>query len=217
MTPTDRFNPKSTRNELQSRGPGAGKVIRYTYRPFDVRWLYWDPDTKLLDERRADYAPHVFPGNRWLTAAKALRKGGDEPQYAVLTAIGSYHVIERASLFFPEHLTTPRRPNVSQAVEHFLTQRVAGVSELFSHIAAILNAPAYRHENSSAIALDWPRVPLPGDANLLRASAALGSTLATLLDPETPAPGISTGTLRAGLKTWASRQSAAARASTPTT
>jgi hypothetical protein len=49
--------------------------------------------------------------------------------------------------------------------------------------------------------LDWPRIPLPGNANLLRASAALGVTLATLLDPETPAPGVSTGTLRAGLKT----------------
>ena len=73
--------------------------------------------------------------------------------------------------------------------------------DLFSHIVAILNAPAYRGENFSAIALDWPRVPLPGDADTLRASAALGATLATLLDPETPAPGVSTGTLRAGLKT----------------
>jgi hypothetical protein len=154
-----------------------------------------------LDEKRADYGPHVFPGNRWLTAAKALRKGADEPQYAVLTAIGSYHVIERASLFFPEHLKAPLRPNVSQAIEHFLTERDVGVSQLFSHIAAILNAPAYRHENSSAISLDWPRVPLSSDAMVLRASGALGATLATLLDPETPAPGVSTGTLRAGLKT----------------
>ena len=48
--------------------------------------------------------------------------------------------------------------------------------------------------------MDWPRVPLPGDASTLRASAALGATLATLLDLETPAPGVSAGTLRAGLK-----------------
>jgi hypothetical protein len=201
MTPTDRFEPKPVRKELRSRGRGKGKIIRYAYRPFDVRWLYWDPDTKLLDEKRADYEPHVFAGNRWLTAAKALRKGADEPQYAVLTAIGSYHVIERASLFFPEYLLAPQRPNISQPVESFLKSRDAGVRELFSHIAAILNAPAYRRENASAIALDWPRVPLPGDAATLRASAALGATLATLLDPETPAPGVSTGSLRAGLKT----------------
>jgi Type ISP C-terminal specificity domain/N-6 DNA Methylase len=200
MTSTDRFEPKSARKQLRSRGRDQGKIMRYAYRPFDVRWLYWDRDTKLLDEKRGDYEPHVFPGNRWLTAAKALRKGAEESQYAVLTAIGSYHVIERASLFFPEHLKAPPRPNVSQAVENFLTKREVGVRELFSHIAAILNAPAYRRENASAISLDWPRVPLPGDAKNLRASAALGGTLATLLDPETPAPGITIGTLRAGLK-----------------
>jgi hypothetical protein len=47
--------------------------------------------------------------------------------------------------------------------------------------------------------IEEPRVPLSGDAKTLRASAALGATLATLLDPEMSAPGISAGTLRAGL------------------
>ena len=201
MTPTDRFDPTKTRKILSSRGLGPGKVIRYAYRPFDVRWLYWEPDTKLLDERRADYEPHVFKGNRWLTAAQAVRKGADEPQYAVLTAIGSYHVIERASLFFPEFLNNPRRPNLSDKLNNFLSTLSLDVSALFSHAVAILNDPEYRRENTSALARDWPRVPLPGDIDTLSASAALGSTLATLLDPETPAPGVSTGTLRSGLKT----------------
>ena len=203
MTLTDRFNPASVRKELASRGRCAGKIIRYSYRPFDVRWLYWEPDTKLLDEKRAEYEPHVFPGNRWLTAAQALRKGADQPQYAVLTAIGSYHVIERASLFFPEYLNSPRQPNTSQAIQEFLASRNVTVRELFSHVAALLNAPAYRLENASAIALDWPRVQLPGNSGTLQASAALGATLATLLDPETPAPGVSSGTLRTGLKSLA--------------
>jgi hypothetical protein len=203
MTPTDRFDPLSTRKQLVSRGRGPGKIMRYSYRPFDVRWLYWDPDTKLLDEKRAEYEPHIFSGNRWLTAAQAVRKGADEPQYAVLTAIGSYHVIERASLFFPEYLNRPRQPNTSQAIQEFLAPRNATVRELFSHIAALLNAPAYRLENASAIALDWPRVPLPRAADTLQTSAALGATLSTLLDSETPAPGVSTGTLRVGLRSLA--------------
>jgi Type ISP C-terminal specificity domain/N-6 DNA Methylase len=203
MTSTDRFEPKEVRKELRSRGRSRGKIIRYVYRPFDVRWLYWDPDTKLLDEKRSEYEPHVFPGNRWLTAARALRKEASEPQYAVLTAIGSYHVIERASLFFPEHLNSPKRPNVSPAVEAFLKARDWGVRDLFSHVAAILNAPAYRAENASAIALDWPRIPLPGDSKVMQFSSALGATLANLLDPEIPVPGVSTSTLRPGLKTLA--------------
>ena len=37
--------------------------MRFAYRPFDNRWLYWEKDAKLLDEKRADYRPHVFEGN----------------------------------------------------------------------------------------------------------------------------------------------------------
>ncbi|MGH6869158.1 MAG: type ISP restriction/modification enzyme, partial [Methylocella sp.] len=60
---------------------------------------------------------------------------------------------------------------------------------------------SYRIENAGALRMDWPRVPLPADAATLRASADLGATLAILLNPETPAPGISTGALRPGLRT----------------
>lgn len=211
MSPSEGYNPSLTRKGLISRGRGLGKIIRYTYRPFDVRWLYWEPDTKLLDRNRTEYEPHVFAGNRWVTAAKALRKGTADPQYAVLTAIGSYHVIERASLFFPESLDDARgagntvrpRANIAQPVADFLDSIGCSAPDLFSHIVATLNAPLYRFENSEAFTLDWPRVPLSAVAATLKASAELGATLAKLLDPETPAPGVSTGKLRAGLATLA--------------
>ena len=52
--------------------------------------------------------------------------------------------------------------------------------------------------------MEWPRIPLPGwpdgdapgAADELRASAARGRELAALLDPETPVPGVTAGTLR---------------------
>ena len=56
--------------------------------------------------------------------------------------------------------------------------------------------------------MEWPRIPLPGwpggdsdtdvgvAADELRASAARGRELAALLDPETPVPGVTSGTLR---------------------
>ena len=48
---------------LAKRGFLHKNVVRYCYRPFDVRWLYWEPETKLLDEKRSEYFPHVFEGN----------------------------------------------------------------------------------------------------------------------------------------------------------
>ena len=69
MKSTARFNARTVRDTLLKRGgPVEGGFIRYAYRPFDTRWLYWDPDTKLLDEKRAEYKPHVFEGNLWLVS-----------------------------------------------------------------------------------------------------------------------------------------------------
>ena len=34
------------------------------YRPFDTRWLYWEPETKLLDEKRSEYFSACRNGKR---------------------------------------------------------------------------------------------------------------------------------------------------------
>lgn len=47
--------------------------------------------------------------------------------------------------------------------------------------------------------MDWLRVPLPGHADELKASAKLGSYVAALLDAERDVPGVSSGTLLDGL------------------
>ena len=64
MKTTARFDARVVRDVLLARGgPGEGGFVRFAYRPFDNRWLYWEADTKLLDEKRADYKSHVFEGN----------------------------------------------------------------------------------------------------------------------------------------------------------
>ena len=82
------------------------------------------------------------------------------------------------------------------------------VEDLFHHALAVLHDPAYREANAWALRMEWPRIPLPGwpsgdsdtdvgdAADKLRASAAWGRELAALLDPETPVPGVTAGTLR---------------------
>ncbi len=73
MKDTARCNARAARDILLARGgPSETGFVRFTYRPFDNRWLYWEADTKLLDEKRADYRPHVFEGNLWLSAAQHL-------------------------------------------------------------------------------------------------------------------------------------------------
>ena len=228
MKATARFEARAVREALLKRGgPVDAGFIRFVYRPFDNRWLYWEEETKLLDEKRADYKPHVFAGNIWLSAAQSLRKGAEEPQACFLKHMGSLHLIERTAIQVPawlrdeglgsEENSTKRRPNLSASAQRYLKHINASAEDLFYHVLAVLHDPAYRKTNADALRMDWPRIPLPGwplpgsagilpasdVAEALAQSAARGRELAALLDPDTPVPGVTTGTLRPDIATIA--------------
>ena len=93
MDKTARFNPTATRDWLRERGFLRKNLVRYCYRPFDVRWIYWEPETKLLDEKRTDYFLQVFEGNVWLSAGQRNRKDDFyQPQFTVRLA--DHHLVE---------------------------------------------------------------------------------------------------------------------------
>lgn len=226
-------------------------IVRFAYRPFDNRWLYWERDTKLLDEKRSDYKPHVSDGNLWLSAAQHLRKGAGEPQNCFTQNMAALHLIERGANMFPCWLHDDgmravdempnRRANLSAAAEKYIAAAGISAEDLFHHALAVLHDPAYREANAGALRMEWPRIPLPGwpapdgakappapdsaddpvrteaspapeaakvptmseAAKILAQSAARGREIARLLDPETPVPGITQGTLRPEIATIA--------------
>ena len=210
-----RFDPRSVRRTLLARGgPDETGFIRHSYRPFDDRWLYWEGDTKLLNEKRPEYRPHAFAGNLWLSAAPHLRKGEREPQACVTRHMASLHLIERGANMFPAWLrddgilTGPdsdRRPNLSPAADEYLKRLGLGVEDLFYHVVGVVHDPRYREANAGALSMEWPRVPLPAwpdgqaedAAKKLVESAAAGRALAALLDCEEGVPGVTEGVLRA--------------------
>ena len=222
MKAAARFDARSVRDTLLTRGgPSEASFVRYAYRPFDTRWLYWDADTKLLDEKRSDYKPHVFDGNVWLSAVPRLRRDSTEPQSAVAYHIASLHLNEWGASMFPTWLRDDglgvegdgiqRRPNLSGAAQHYLERIGANVEDLFHHVLAVLHDPAYREANAGALRMEWPRIPIPGwpdgdevgAADELARSAARGRELAALLDSDTPVPGVTSRALRPEIATIA--------------
>ena len=211
METTARFHARVVRETLLARGgPEETGFIRHAYRPFDNRWLYWEADTKLLDEKRADYRPHVFEGNIWLVAQK---KSSQEwfPGPAI-SHIAGKKLLDFAATCFPIWLRdlglgddgAGRRTNLSGTARRYLERLGASVEDLFHHVLATLHDPAYRAENAGALRMEWPRIPLLGwpdgeaeDARAaLSASAARGRALAQLLDSDTPVRGVTEGPLR---------------------
>ena len=212
-----RYNPIAVRDALLARGgPTESGFIPYAYRPFDTRWLYWEADTKLLNEKRPDYRPHVFDGNVWLSAVPHLRKDVTEPQACVTQQMACLHLIERGANMFPAYLRDEglgiegdgiqRRPNLSAAAQHYLESIGMNVEDLFHHVLAVLHDPAYRKANAGALRMEWPRIPVPGwpdesgdevgVAEELEKSAARGRKLAALLDSDTDVAGVTTGSPR---------------------
>ena len=222
MKATALFNARKVHDALLKRGgPLDAGFIRFAYRPFDIRWLYWEEDSGLLDRPRADYRPHVFEGNVWLSAAQHLRKGAEEPQACFAKYMGSLHLIERGTNMFPAWLRADglgtdetraqRSPNLSAAARHYLERLGADAEDLFYHVLAVLHDPAYREANAGALRMEWPRIPLPnwpdGDADAaaksLAASAARGRELACLFDPEAVVLGVTQGPLHQEIATIA--------------
>ena len=211
---------------LARSGPADTGFVRHAYRPFDSRWLYWEVGSGLLGRPVPDYRPHVFEGNRCLVTQQKPRRDWSPPQVIShlgcldlmdrgATCIPTYL---RDDGLGAGGDSLQRRPNLSAAAQRYLHRLGAGVEDLFHHVLATLHDPAYRETNAGALRMEWPRIPLPGwptpgsagipgsgpgqalpaadAADALAQSAARGRQLAALLDPDTPVPGVTTGTLR---------------------
>ncbi|MEQ8965332.1 MAG: type ISP restriction/modification enzyme [Azospirillaceae bacterium] len=203
MQSTARFDARKTRSVLKKTDLGDHNIKAICYRPLDRRWLIWEPNTKLLDEKRADYVMEIeVTGSYYFSAANRLRKDFDPPLISNIPV--SRHVIERGANMFGAYVRSSlhsSRTRIDRFRSHNLSENAVAyfddiglpVSEApFWHAIAIQHSTAYAEENADALRLDWPRIPLPASAERLAASAALGRRVAALLDPETPADGVET-------------------------
>jgi hypothetical protein len=211
MQGSRRYRPEATRDLLLKRGPTKGKIVRYAYRPFDTRWVYWEPQTKLLDEKRSEYFAHVFEGNLCIAGAQHHRHSYDPPSST--RVLGCRHLYERGANLFPVYLknilpsdnrssraSKATQPNLSETSANYISNLGATPEDLFLHCLATLFSPAYVSQNSFSLRQDWPRIPLPKTKKALLASGQLGQRIAAILDTEKPVDGITVGKIDPRLK-----------------
>lgn len=209
---TPRFQAEEVREALRKRGFLPRNIVKYCYRPFDIRWLYWEPQMELLDRKRDHYWPVVsIYGNQALAAQQKPRREWSPPQS--IRHIGCLDLMDRGASCFPmlvQHgcdgsFFSVREgcepaPNLSGAASQYLSRINMPAQELFYHIHSILHSPEYHSSNIGALRQDWPRIPLPASGRMLEKSAELGKILVALLDPETQVGGVSAGEIRPELR-----------------
>ena len=214
MRSTARYDARKVRDSLLARGgPTESGFLRFAYRPFDNRWLYYERDGALLDRPRPDYQPHVFDGNLWLSCVPRLRRHASESQTTITSHMASLHVNEWGASMYPAWIlddplgslggTTDRHPNLSPAAAKYLSALGSNVDDLLHHVLATLHDPEYRTANVGALLVEWPRIPIPGwpegrpkdSVETFLASANKGREIARLLNPDSPVSGVTAGRL----------------------
>ncbi len=176
------------------------RVVPYLLFPLDTRWIYYESEGKLLNERRPEFWENRT-GNEFLVAVPQPRRISETRPLLAKTLV-DLHLHDRGSVCFPQKVrpgelfaSSPPRANLSpEAWEVFshawglqgdLTGREACelVSMLFRAAVAVMHAPQYQADHRDGLAQDWAQLPVPKSRELFQRLSALGGSVACLLDP----------------------------------
>lgn len=204
-----RFKARIARLRLLREEQYSDDALRQVaLHPFDSRWAYHTTVRPIWNEPRPELAARAFSGNAFMVARLRSRRRFDGLPIFWSTVLPGDHLLDPNTHPIPV-LSSVSTANLSPASRAWLTH--IGIPDPDSdraiaalpwhHALAIGYSPAWLTENADGIRQDWPRVPLPNTADLLRASAALGARIAALLDPEDPVPGVTAGTPHPAIRT----------------
>jgi predicted helicase len=100
-TSTARYDAREVRSALLRLGIESGHFMRYAYRPFDDRAVYWHPQTKLLDEKRDELFRFVQAGNPLLTCRQKGERTDEGSPFYVTKLLPDYHLTRPGCTCFP--------------------------------------------------------------------------------------------------------------------
>lgn len=192
--------------------------------PLDARWLYYETEAKLLNERRPDLWENR-QSNEFLIAVPEPRRPSEaRPLFA--TTLFDLHLHDRGSVGFPaevrpEHdlftVSSGAAPvaNLAEAVWRAFSKvwnlhgdRTSATAkrlsrQLFRVCLAVCHSPQYETDHQDSLAQDWAHVPIPMTKALFEELAQLGDRLAVLLNPVVDASKVISATLGKDVKNLA--------------
>lgn len=217
------YSPQNIRfKALSTESFQLSQLVRLAVRPFDSRWTYWSSVGSLWNRSRPSLWKQYWAGNKFFVSRRISGSSSISSPMYFTAALTDGQVISVNPAAIPIFLRAAdastqagffdgEKANLSPLSRTYLaalalpnpdTDR-ATAELVWMHALAIGYSPAYLSDNADGIRENWPRIPLPATRGALLASAALGCEVAALLDTETPVPGVTSGTIRAELKTIA--------------
>ena len=209
--PRARYEPHEMRAHLRANSSfSEAAIVPYIVFPLDARYLYYETEGKLLNERRPELWRNLSD-NEFLVAVPEPRRVS-ESRPLLATSLFDLHLPDRGSVGFPAEVRpaeTARstlfeidggygavtRANLAENFWRLVSQAwglgsgTAGeeargfVRRLFRVCLAVCHAPQYEEEHRESLAQDWAHVPVPRDAAVFDLLAEAGGLVAALLNP----------------------------------
>ncbi|MEA5617157.1 type ISP restriction/modification enzyme [Cronbergia sp. UHCC 0137] len=179
-------------NEIQS------KLLLYAYRPFDNRWVYYNPNIIERGDSRKELMGHLLKGNNM--ALLSCRQQVEPGFYHIFCSeiltercIVSLKSRELTYVFplytYPNtendqtNLFLEKIPNLSSKFLEVIRTKLGKKptpEEIFYYAYAIFHSPTYRSRYAEFLKIDFPRLPLTSNQNLFNSLAIKGEELVNL-------------------------------------
>lgn len=184
------------------------RIVPYLLFPLDPRFVYYETEAKLLNERRPELWDNLTENVFLVTVPEPRRVSESRP--LVATSLFDLHLHDRGSVGFPLHVRrtngprdlfsddsddTGPRANLRPALWPLFKRawKLRGdldgpdahqfVGQLFHVALALGHSPAFEGDHRNALSQDWLHLPIPKRRSLFAGIAELGATLGILLDP----------------------------------
>ncbi len=210
MKSSGEFDAEKTRSLLTDKATfSLASVVRYPFKPFDVRIAYLDPAIQPLFSRPSPelLALRTIPDNMWLITRDTADKRSEGAPFFFSRLVCDYDSVSGHARHFPillsptlfteGKITANLSPNARQYLDSLGITNPDSATETASlvwmHTLSVGFSPVYLEENADGISQDWPRIPLPNTKDALDRSAELGKQVAALLDTEHSVPGVTSG------------------------
>jgi hypothetical protein len=221
--------PKTREKLLDESAFDVNLVVRYCFRPFDNRWLYWEPHAKLLNEARREIQPLWLdhPEQRAIVVPQTARKPGASRPF-VSSAVVCWAAAEPdARMIFKYQLDggytgalfdgTPGfhgKKLISNVSAEWIQAANAlgvvgdelgdsdltrGTGDIVFYALLAIGNSPKWADEQPGLQDDFPTLPLPNDKNDLIAAAKLGQGLETLYDVDHDVAGVTIGSIERGL------------------
>lgn len=190
------WNTKREKEKLLSNKEKYYCEHLYLYRPFDNRWIYYQPN--LIEIGRGGASKKImtsmFSENLCMISTRQLSTF-DFQHIFVTRLISDMCSIslqtKETSYAFPLYLYAEdgtKHPNLKEEIVEEIEKIVGKVTpeDVFDYIYAVLHSPSYREKYKEFLKIDFPRVLYPKDAESFKKLVALGTELRSLHLLESP-------------------------------